>query len=43
MQPSVRRELPDAIATCKPAGIVVNMMTNDKVHTAQCTREELKG
>lgn len=35
MQDPVRREVPDAVATCKRAGIVVRMVTGDNVHTAQ--------
>ena len=35
MQDPVRKEVPDAVATCKRAGIVVRMVTGDNVHTAQ--------
>ncbi|KAL3147298.1 hypothetical protein ABBQ32_002786 [Trebouxia sp. C0010 RCD-2024] len=31
----VRQEVPEAVATCKRAGIVVRMVTGDNVHTAQ--------
>ncbi|DBB05302.1 TPA: hypothetical protein ACH3X3_010532 [Trebouxia sp. C0006] len=31
----VRKEVPNAVATCKHAGIVVRMVTGDNVHTAQ--------
>ena len=34
-QDPVRQEVPDAVATCKRAGIVVRMVTGDNVHTAQ--------
>ncbi len=35
LQDPVRKEVPDAVATCKRAGIVVRMVTGDNVHTAQ--------
>ena len=35
VQDPVRREVPEAVATCKRAGIVVRMVTGDNVHTAQ--------
>lgn len=35
MQDPVRKEVPDAVATCKRAGIVVRMVTGDNVHTAK--------
>ena len=35
VQDPVRKEVPDAVATCKRAGIVVRMVTGDNVHTAQ--------
>lgn len=31
----VRKEVPDAVATCKRAGITVRMVTGDNIHTAQ--------
>lgn len=31
----MRQEVPEAVATCKRAGIVVRMVTGDNVHTAQ--------
>ncbi|KAL6750480.1 plasma membrane calcium-transporting ATPase [Haematococcus lacustris] len=31
----VRQEVPDAVATCKRAGITVRMVTGDNIHTAQ--------
>ncbi|KAK9829300.1 hypothetical protein WJX72_005021 [[Myrmecia] bisecta] len=31
----VRKEVPDAVATCKKAGIFVRMVTGDNVHTAK--------
>eukprot|EP00198_Chlamydomonas_reinhardtii_P002721 XP_001692057.1 plasma membrane calcium-transporting ATPase [Chlamydomonas reinhardtii] len=31
----VRKEVPDAVATCQKAGIVVRMVTGDNIHTAQ--------
>ena len=35
LQDPVRQEVPEAVATCKRAGIVVRMVTGDNVHTAQ--------
>ena len=34
-QDPVRQEVPEAVATCKRAGIIVRMVTGDNVHTAQ--------
>ncbi len=34
MQDPVRKEVPDAVAVCKRAGIFVRMVTGDNVHTA---------
>jgi P-type Ca2+ transporter type 2C len=31
----VRVEVPDAVATCKQAGIFVRMVTGDNIHTAK--------
>ncbi|PNH03295.1 Plasma membrane calcium-transporting ATPase 4 [Tetrabaena socialis] len=31
----VRAEVPDAVATCQRAGIIVRMVTGDNIHTAQ--------
>ena len=35
MQDPVRKEVPDAVATCQRAGITVRMVTGDNVHTAK--------
>lgn len=35
LQDPVRQEVPEAVATCKRAGILVRMVTGDNVHTAQ--------
>ena len=35
LQDPVRQEVPEAVATCKRAGIIVRMVTGDNVHTAQ--------
>ena len=35
MQDPVRAEVPEAVATCKRAGIVVRMVTGDNIHTAK--------
>ena len=34
MQDPVRKEVPDAVATCQRAGIMVRMVTGDNLHTA---------
>ena len=34
VQDPVRKEVPDAVAVCKRAGIFVRMVTGDNVHTA---------
>lgn len=31
----MRKEVPDAVATCQRAGIVVRMVTGDNIHTAR--------
>jgi len=31
----VRKEVPDAVATCQRAGITVRMVTGDNIHTAK--------
>ena len=31
----MRKEVPDAVATCKRAGITVRMVTGDNIHTAR--------
>ncbi len=33
-QDPVRKEVPEAVATCQRAGIVVRMVTGDNLHTA---------
>jgi Ca2+-transporting ATPase len=39
-QDPVRKEVPDAVATCQRAGITVRMVTGDNIHTAkQIARE----
>ncbi len=35
VQDPVRKEVPDAVAVCKRAGITVRMVTGDNLHTAQ--------
>lgn len=35
LQDPVRKEVPDAVATCQRAGITVRMVTGDNVHTAK--------
>lgn len=35
MQDPVRKEVPDAVATCHKAGIIVRMVTGDNIHTAR--------
>lgn len=35
MQDPVRKEVPEAVATCHRAGIVVRMVTGDNIHTAR--------
>ena len=35
VQDPVRPEVPDAVATCQRAGIVVRMVTGDNIHTAK--------
>ena len=35
MQDPVRQEVPDAVATCHRAGILVRMVTGDNIHTAR--------
>ena len=39
-QDPVRKEVPDAVATCRRAGIFVRMVTGDNIHTAQCIARE---
>lgn len=39
-QDPVRKEVPDAVAVCKRAGIVVRMVTGDNVHTASHIAKE---
>lgn len=34
-QDPVRKEVPDAVATCQRAGITVRMVTGDNIHTAK--------
>lgn len=36
----IRPEVPDAVATCQRAGIVVRMVTGDNIHTAKHIAEE---
>lgn len=36
----MRKEVPDAVATCRRAGIVVRMVTGDNIHTAQSIARE---
>ncbi|KAK9865493.1 hypothetical protein WJX84_011923 [Apatococcus fuscideae] len=36
----VRKEVPDAVAVCKRAGITVRMVTGDNIHTAQHIAQE---
>ncbi len=31
----MRKEVPDAVATCQRAGITVRMVTGDNIHTAK--------
>ena len=40
MQDPVRKEVPDAVAVCKRAGITVRMVTGDNIHTAQHIAQE---
>lgn len=40
LQDPVRKEVPDAVTTCKRAGIFVRMVTGDNVHTAQHIAKE---
>ena len=40
MQDPVRKEVPEAVATCRRAGIVVRMVTGDNIHTAQSIAKE---
>ena len=35
LQDPVRKEVPDAVATCQRAGITVRMVTGDNIHTAE--------
>ena len=35
MQDPVRKEVPQAVATCHRAGILVRMVTGDNIHTAR--------
>lgn len=35
MQDPVRKEVPEAVATCHRAGILVRMVTGDNIHTAR--------
>lgn len=35
LQDPVRKEVPDAVATCQRAGITVRMVTGDNIHTAK--------
>ena len=35
VQDPVRKEVPDAVATCQRAGITVRMVTGDNIHTAK--------
>lgn len=36
----MRKEVPDAVATCHRAGIVVRMVTGDNIHTARHIAKE---
>ena len=36
----VRPEVPEAVATCKRAGITVRMVTGDNIHTAKSIAQE---
>ena len=36
----MRKEVPDAVATCRRAGIVVRMVTGDNIHTAKSIAKE---
>ena len=36
----MRKEVPEAVATCRRAGIVVRMVTGDNIHTAQSIAKE---
>lgn len=36
----MRKEVPDAVATCRRAGIVVRMVTGDNIHTAESIAKE---
>lgn len=40
LQDPVRKEVPDAVAVCKRAGITVRMVTGDNIHTAQHIAQE---
>lgn len=40
MQDPVRKEVPEAVATCHRAGILVRMVTGDNIHTARHIAQE---
>lgn len=40
MQDPVRKEVPEAVATCHRAGILVRMVTGDNIHTARHIAKE---
>jgi Ca2+-transporting ATPase len=40
LQDPVRKEVPEAVATCHRAGILVRMVTGDNIHTARHIAKE---